>query len=469
MLIILIGILRQIACFFHPLLVGVDLMTNYPAFAKLLDHYLALRDRSGAWLAQRLGVNAATVSRWRNGESRPNRPEVVNLIADLLSMSHNDRNQLVQSSGYSVTVAHSAPTTTREEPLETATPWHDYYTPSHTWQPYPASYRQAEIATIAQWVSIGASGILLGLAGSGVTTILHHLVSRPQLIGEQRIARKSVAPIWIDLQPTAEAKTTTPMIYRLFLRGVLEAATRIPHAFPTKVIETCHLFLDNNDPIRLQTTLSAVLAYCQAQEMVLLLVIDRIDRLTDDNLRYLGHTLRALRDQFRETLLLLMGMRLVPTYLEQLFTLGDLGRLLSTHSYIVGGLSERDSHFVVDSRTRIAGTHPTDLDRTTFLTLSGSYPTLLKAVIQWWLTQTPPPPHAAWQAALLQEMGIQLRLREIWHCLSSQERAAIHTIRDTPGTSAIPAALGIRLVQMGLCRPYNAGWQLSGRLLIGLG
>jgi len=75
-------------------------MSYYPSFAERLDHYLSVHDRSGAWLAQRLGVNPATVTRWRSGESRPNRPEVIIQIADLLGIQGDDRQQLLIAAGY---------------------------------------------------------------------------------------------------------------------------------------------------------------------------------------------------------------------------------------------------------------------------------------------------------------------------------------------------------------------------------
>lgn len=75
-------------------------MGYYPEFAKLLDQYLTDRDRSGAWLAQRLAVNPATVTRWRNGDSRPNKPEIVIQLADLLGVHGEERQRLLVAAGY---------------------------------------------------------------------------------------------------------------------------------------------------------------------------------------------------------------------------------------------------------------------------------------------------------------------------------------------------------------------------------
>jgi len=39
----------------------------------LIDHYLNTLERSASWLARQIGRDAATISRWRSGESRPQR------------------------------------------------------------------------------------------------------------------------------------------------------------------------------------------------------------------------------------------------------------------------------------------------------------------------------------------------------------------------------------------------------------
>lgn len=48
----------------------------------LIDHYLNTLERSASWLARQIGRDAATISRWRSGESRPQR------FVDVLRMAH---------------------------------------------------------------------------------------------------------------------------------------------------------------------------------------------------------------------------------------------------------------------------------------------------------------------------------------------------------------------------------------------
>lgn len=76
-------------------------MSYYPRFAHLLELYLDAADRSAAWLAQRINVNPGTVTRWRNGESRPSKPETVVRIADSLGVTAEDkRREFLGAAGY---------------------------------------------------------------------------------------------------------------------------------------------------------------------------------------------------------------------------------------------------------------------------------------------------------------------------------------------------------------------------------
>jgi len=73
----------------------------YPQFARILSRYLHERDRSGSWLARRLGVSPATVNRWLSGERRPNSPERVIEIAKALNINELQvQNDLLMAAGY---------------------------------------------------------------------------------------------------------------------------------------------------------------------------------------------------------------------------------------------------------------------------------------------------------------------------------------------------------------------------------
>jgi transcriptional regulator with XRE-family HTH domain len=441
-------------------------MSYHPEFAALLDRYLGEQERSAAWLAQRLGINPATVTRWRNGNNRPNSPDMVVRIADILGIHGDDRSRLLQAVGYGG-IVHDRESSAGENEMDREDLTERFYpSASSIWLSYPTMYRQAEMATLARWSEIGASGLVLGLAGSGVSTLLRYFAHRPDVIAKQLSHHKTIVPVWIELHQAAEPAPSA--IYRLCIRGILETAHRTPGNFPANLLQACHIHLNDTDLFVLQTTLFTVLAHCQDANMVLVFAFDRIDQLTSESQRYIGNSFRAIHDRFRETVTFLMGMRITPDYLDHLYALGNWGRLLSTHTCYVGNLTEQDSCFVIVRRTSVSGVQFSKPDIEQFLLLSGGYPTLLKAVVRWWLTHTPRLPRSEWYKALLQEPGIQLRLREIWRCLSPQEQAALHTLITSPGADAMPDAIGGRLAQLGICRQYPQGWHLSGTLFAGM-
>lgn len=83
-------------------------MAYQPEFAELLIQSLARLDRSSAWLAQRLGVNPSTVSRWLNQSGRPADPETVVRVADILGISGQVQ-ELLAAAGYGYVEGESQP------------------------------------------------------------------------------------------------------------------------------------------------------------------------------------------------------------------------------------------------------------------------------------------------------------------------------------------------------------------------
>lgn len=66
-------------------------------FARLLNQYLDEHDRSAAWLARRIGVNRATVSRWLNAETAPRQADAVQDIAVALNLRDDELHALLHA------------------------------------------------------------------------------------------------------------------------------------------------------------------------------------------------------------------------------------------------------------------------------------------------------------------------------------------------------------------------------------
>ena len=94
-------------------------MSYYPEFAGLVDEALARMDRSPSWLAQRLGVNPSTISRWLNHGGRPRDAETVVRVADILGLASH-RDTLLVAAGFGYTEGTAARRTEAAEDREAA-------------------------------------------------------------------------------------------------------------------------------------------------------------------------------------------------------------------------------------------------------------------------------------------------------------------------------------------------------------
>ncbi|MEZ4728428.1 MAG: tetratricopeptide repeat protein [Caldilineaceae bacterium] len=93
-------------------------MSYYPQFADQVGKALSHQARSQAWLAQRLGLARGTVSRWLSQGTRPESPEMVMRVADVLGIQGAERQALLVATGYGYEVGKvtaSAQVETRAE------------------------------------------------------------------------------------------------------------------------------------------------------------------------------------------------------------------------------------------------------------------------------------------------------------------------------------------------------------------
>ena len=113
------------------------------------------------------------------------------------------------------------------------------------------------------------------------------------------------------------------------------------------------------------------------------------------------------------------------------------------------------------------------------LALSGRFPSLLKAIAQWWLTTAIGSATADWAEQLLAQGSLEYRLQRMWNGLTQEEQLALSEIHKLKA-KAVAAdnvkrsveelakrqepALG-RLIAKGLCQQTDAGWQILGDLL----
>jgi len=311
-------------------------MNYYPALATLLDRYLAAAERSGAWLAQRLGVNPATVTRWRNGETRPNSPEMVIRLADVLGRHEaTARQQFLHAAGYgyleqignpdpSVQLAEQPVDQNNAPVLPPSTGrTFDY------WQKFPRHYRTREMQTLAHWIAAGISGAVVGLPGVGKSNLLSFLCQRPEALHSYLPAEiETVVLVPVALNGLLE--NTVSALHRLFVRAFYERRRHFSPALQTMIGAAYQIVSTNHDAFLTQSALYDLLLAIEGSAMRIVLVLDRFDIACQLWTPAMYNALRSLHEQLRDRLIYILGVGRNLAELEDLALVGDLYRLLAT-------------------------------------------------------------------------------------------------------------------------------------------
>ncbi|MCL4862490.1 MAG: winged helix-turn-helix domain-containing protein [Caldilineaceae bacterium] len=343
--------------------------------------------------------------------------------------------------------------------------------PDWPWRDHPATYRSEEVRTLARWITIGASGSVVGLRGSGRSNLLGFLCHRPEALrGYLPPPAFDVLLVPVDLNNLPDPTLAT--FYRVLLRAFYEQRTRLPGELQPL---TAQLFYENRaatDPFLPQSALRELLFQLQAGARRVVLVMDRFDAFCRMITPELGDTLVGLRDSFRDTLSYLIGVRQSLVYLETLELASDFIRLLTTHTCHLGPLSETDARQMIARHTKVGGVLPTEQAIRQLLALTGGYPSLLKSACQWWLLTPNCPPPEHWLAALIGEPAIRHRLHEVWSGLTQEEQQALGEFvvgqerRQGAVTSRLPRHEEVihALSLKGVCRQAEGRWRCFGML-----
>lgn len=300
------------------------------------------------------------------------------------------------------------------QPIRTGTPW----------QNFPPTYRQAEIRTLAGWIRAGASGAVLGPRGVGRSNLLGFLCHRPDVLHQLLDpATIPVAFVPVDLGdlPTAELGD----FYRVLLRAVYEVGHHFPDAVDDHIATVYRTHRGETDAFLCQSALREVLYACQKEALRVVMVVDRFDAFAPMLTPAMAQALGVLHDTFRDTLHYIVGIRQSLAYLTDLEIDDDLYRLLTTHVCYLGPLGEDDARQQIERRTAPAPTPPTKQQRQTILTLTGGYPTLVKAVCRWWLLEADGLALEEWREALATHPALRHRLQSIWSGLTQEEQLAL--------------------------------------------
>lgn len=353
---------------------------------------------------------------------------------------------------------------------------------TRSWKTYDDGYRAREIKLLANWILAGESGTVVGLPGCGRSNLLGFFCYRPEIVRKNLPERaQSFAVVPVELNDLLVNEFST--FYRIILRAFDRVADHFPSELQTSVTALYEQHQDEQDFFVSQSAVYDVLSLCQEHQVQVVLVLNRFEDFCDNATLQMINALRALRDNFKDTLCYIVGMPQQVTYLPDPNSLGNMYEILDSRICWVGAMEESDARQLVTQETYAAAISPTDEEIAKFLDLTGHFPALLKAVCQWWLTEQKPPNTEEWLETLFIQPAIQHRLAKIWHALSQEEQLTLsdvykfHLRADTKNLKAKSFRDILKdfnkqhhqvlsqLETKGLCKSVNQIWHVSGGLI----
>lgn len=207
------------------------------------------------------------------------------------------------------------------------------------WDDYPIDYRAAEVQMILSAARAGECALVVGLSGAGKSNLLGFLAARAAeglpvaLVDCNRLAEPAPDGLWRELLRVLGEET-----------GVL-------------------------DPL---AALEAVLARRLSGGDPLILLFDRYDSLPPT----IEGNLRALRDQFKYRLVMVIAARRPPE------PGGEMAELFFGHTLWLGPLASADARWSALAYARRCGLEWPEAVVTRLVDISRGYPSLLRAACQ---------------------------------------------------------------------------------------
>jgi len=359
-----------------------------------------------------------------------------------------------------------------------------------SWAAYRPAYRAEEMGIIAAWILSGESGSIVGLPGCGRANLLGFLCHRPEALQSYfPFKAKPIALIPVDLNNLPSNDLST--LYRIFLRSFYGVCEHFDQTLQETIITFFQENQGEQDPFVSQSALLELLLAFQAQQVQVVLVLNRFDRFCQMSTPEMVNTLRGLRDSFKGHLTYIVGMRQEAAYLPDPATLGDMYELVDSNVCWVGAMNEDDANNLIARATHTASAYPNDVEVTTMLALSGSFPSLLRTICNWWLITEDRPAESEWEITLLAERSIQHRLAKIWISLTQEEQFILSELqrlqtrakRERAGNRKATNSSSkdfdkvfqdftrlnehtlARLAAKGVCDQIGTGWRVAGELL----
>jgi len=275
-----------------------------------------------------------------------------------------------------------------------------------SWDTFPPTYRQREVAQIAAWIEASESGLVVGLSGAGKSNVLGFIAHRPPL--------SSPPPAGGTLRPLLDLNRLPEPSLAAFLRQLLaaldDAATeQLSAEAQARLKAITDKGLAQTDAFLLGRSVEAALALlCGEMKFRSVVLMDRFDVALEHMPPAFYNNLRAWRDAHKARLSYLVAARRDWPDWPNLPALSEFTDLIAGRTCWVGRLSPEDVQWNLQ---RFAGRKPSPPLVEQMTALSGGHAGLLKAL---WAAGAPPLSSSPQAGGIEAGPGVRRQCQELW-------------------------------------------------------
>ena len=299
----------------------------------------------------------------------------------------------------------------------------DLDTLSH--DPYPI--HTGMIEQLCDWLTLGNHVAIIGLTGSRRRELIDDIIrlSGKELgLDENSKSVLTILPVdMVNLQQVNEQH-----LYRLVLRTLLEQRGRFDISAENRISQLNHQYLQSSDSFTLQTVLRTLLDLICKPGAHIVFVLERFDEVCRHQMTTMASALTSLLSGFEGRTSLLLGIRGSCSQPDCHGAQLELQRILSTRSLWAGSFTSAETRTSLIERLQNPPINESDFNQ--LITLTGGYPGLIDAVVDWWSESLDRNNSETWFESSYEHLSIQTTLHRIWEELTFAERGIIYDFQN---------------------------------------
>lgn len=287
--------------------------------------------------------------------------------------------------------------------------------------PYPI--QTGMLAQLCEWLHNGNHVAVIGLTGSRRRSLIDDVIrlsGRALHFDEDCQSILTILPVdMVNLQEVNEQQ-----LYRLVLRTLLEQRGRFDNSAETRIAQLNHQYLQSSDSFTLQSVLRTLLDLICQPDAHIVFVFERFDDVCKHHMTGMASALSSLLAGFEDRTSLLLGIKGSCSGADCQGAQLELHRTLGARPIWTGGLTSAETR--TNLRERLHSPAPTEHDFTQIIALTGGYPSLIDAVVEWWGESFDRDDNDAWFESIYEYLDMQTSLHQIWDDLTFAERRIIY-------------------------------------------